>query len=100
MDTLNFKRQSKNECKISKLVPDQTSIHAALKAARKKPQKENAVIIARFKWLKERSLQIPKEMALPNLCLTIKEGKLIRATYSEVLTHVIKKQRYHIQILN
>lgn len=100
METTNFKCRSNNECKASKVVPDQKAIQAALKSAKKKPLGSNAVIIARYQWLKTRNLNLPVEMELPNLCLTVKDGKLIRAIYSEVLTHVIKKQRYHIQILN
>ena len=56
--------------------------------------------MARYEWLKRHRLSYPVDMELPNLCLTIREGKLIRAFYSNVLTHVIKKQNYYIQILN
>jgi hypothetical protein len=100
METTNFKCRSNSEGKASRMVPDQKAIQAALKSAKKKPLEKNAVIIARYQWLKSRNLNLPPEMELPNLCLTVKEGKLIRAIYSEVLVHVIKKQRYHIQILN
>ena len=82
------------------MVPDEKSIQAVLQAVRKKPYQQNAVNIARYKWLSQRNFPFPFDMELPNLCLTIKDGKLIRTIYSNVLTHIIKKQRYHIQILN
>ena len=100
MNTTNFKTNSQGHCKISKVTPDQKSIKAALAAAKKKPLKENAIVIARYNWIKRRKLQTPPDLTLPNLCLTIKEGNLIRAFYSETMTHVIKKQKYNIQVLN
>ena len=100
MDISNFKVSANNECKAAKIVPDQHSIRVTLASAKKKPQKKNTVIIARFKWLLKHKLVFPTQMELPNLCLTIKEGKLIRAIYSNELSHIIKKQKYLIQVLN
>lgn len=100
METSNFKISSNNECKALKVIPDQKSIKFILASARKKPQQSNTVIIARYQWLKKHKLLVPNEMELPNLCLTIKNGKLIRAFYSDVLSHIIKKQKYFIQVLN
>lgn len=48
----------------------------------------------------QRKLLLPEDLTVPNLCLTIKDGELIRAFYSETMTHVIKKLNYRIQILN
>jgi hypothetical protein len=100
LDTTKFKCNSNNECTASKVIPDQKVINAVIQAAQKKPLKTNTVIIARFKWLSQRKFTFPAEMELPNLCLVIKNGKLERAFFSNVLTHVIKKQRYFILILN
>ena len=66
----------------------------------KKHLKKSTVIIARYDWMKRHKISYPVGMELPNLCLTVKDGKLIRAIFSNVLTHIIKKQNYFIQILN
>ena len=100
MDTSNFKNSANHECVAYKVIPDQLSIRIALASAKKKPQKRNTVIIARYQWLVKNKLKFPEKMELPNLYLTIKDGELIRAIYSNVLTHVIKKQNYVIQVLN
>jgi hypothetical protein len=100
MDTKNFKVHTNNECKASKIVPDQKAINHVIASARKKHLSTGSVIIARYEWLRRNKLPFPIDMDMPNLCLTVKEGKLIRAFYSNVLTHVIKKQNYYIQILN
>ena len=81
-------------------LPDKKTIQIVLAAAKKKPLKSNAIVIARFEWLKKHELPFPIEMELPNLYLKIKDGILISSTYNNVLVHLIKKQRYHIQILN
>jgi len=100
MDTKNFKVSSNNECKSSKIAPDQKAIKTAIACAKKKHFQDGIVIIARYSWLNRNKLSFPIDMELPNLCVTIREGKLIRAFYSNVLTHVIKKQNYYIQVLN
>jgi len=100
MDTTKFKVSANNECKASKVVPDEKAIKTAIASAKKKYLQNATVIIARYGWLKRNKLTFPEDIDLPNLCLTIKNGKLIRAIYSNVLTHVIKKQNYFIQVLN
>ena len=100
MDTTKFSVSSNGECKAAKVSPDQKAIKTALASAKKEYLEKSTVIIARYDWLKRNKIRIPENMELPNLCLTIKEGKLIRAIFSNVLTHVIKKQKYFIQILN
>lgn len=100
MDTTKFSTSANNECKAVRITPDQKSIKSILASAKKKPLKGYAVVIARYKWLLKHNLPIPLEMELPNLCLTIKEGNLERAFYSNVMTNIIKKQKYNIQILN
>lgn len=100
METGKFKTNSNGHCKKSQTVPDQKSIVLAINMVRKDFKDGNLVIIGRFAWLERNKLQIPSDMDLPNICVMIKEGKLERAFYSNVLTHVIKKQNYNIQILN
>jgi hypothetical protein len=100
MNTENFKVDAGNSCKASKFIPDQKSIKYAIIAARKKSKDGSRIIIARYEWLQRNKLAYPHDMELPNLCLTIKKGKLIKAFFSNVLTHIIKKQNYYIQILN
>ena len=100
MVTTSFKVSANHETKASKIVPEQKAITSALRCAKKRKLKDNLVIIARYQWLVRNKLNLPTDMDTPNLCLTIKEGRLIRAFYSTVMTHVIKKQRYFIQILN
>jgi len=80
--------------------PDKGTIQVVLAAAKKKPLKSNAIVIARFEWLKKHNLPIPMDMELPNLFFKIRNGILTSSTYNNVVVHVIKKQRYHIQILN
>lgn len=80
--------------------PDKKTVQVVLAAAKKKPLKTNAIVIARYEWLKKHKLPFPEDMQLPNLYLKIKNGMLKSAYYNNVLTHAIKKQRYHIQILN
>ncbi len=98
--TDNFKCHSNNECKASRLIPSQEAIQAAIQCVRKKRLETNIVVIARYQWLTRNHFDFPLEIELPNLCLEIKDGKLKRAFFSNVLTHVIKKQRYFILVLN
>ncbi len=79
---------------------DKKTIQVVLASAKKKPLKSNAIVIARYEWLKKHGLPFPTDMELPNLYLKIKNGILTSSTYNNVLVHVIKKQNYHIQILN
>jgi len=65
-----------------------------------KHRNSNHIIIARYRWLRFNELPMPEDMELPNLCITIKDGKPLRAFYDNRLTHIIKKQKYTIQILN
>jgi len=83
-----------------KTASDKKTIETVLAAAKKRPLKTNAIVIARYEWLKKHKLIFPTDMELPNLYLKIKNGKLTNSTYNNVLVHVIKKQNYHIQILN
>lgn len=80
--------------------PNQKTILLVVAAAKKKPLKSNAIVIARFEWLKKHGIPFPVNMELPNLYLKFKNGVLTSSYYNNVLVHVIKKQRYHIQILN
>lgn len=91
---------SKNELKSSRGTPDEESIALTLASAKKEPLNKNMIIIARYRWLVRNKLAIPDQIELPNLYIAIKEGKLIRARYDNILPHIIKKQRYYIQILN
>ncbi len=100
MNTTNFKITAQGQCLISKVKPDQKSIKSVLASAKKKPLKENAIVIARYNWIKRRKMLLPEDLTVPNLCLTIKNGELVRAFYSETMTHIIKKLNYRIQILN
>lgn len=100
IETGTFTVTSDGTCKASRTSPDQKTIKAVLASAKKKPLKSDAIIIARYSWLKKRKLFVAEDIELPNLCLKIKEGRLVHVFYSNTLTHVIKKQRYHIQILN
>jgi hypothetical protein len=100
MNTTIFKRTAQGHCLISRVTPDQEIINSVLAAAKKKPLKENAIVIARFSWIKRRKMSLPEDLTVPNLCLTIKDGELVRAFYSETMTHIIKKLNYRIQILN
>ncbi len=100
MQTNHFSTNSNGHCTASRVVPDEKSIKMVLASAKKKPQKASTVIIARYKWLQKYKLPVPAGVDLPNLCVMVKEGKLKRAFYSNVLTHVIKKQNYTLQILN
>lgn len=100
MKTSDSNNSSSEIKKISKITPDEKTMRIILANAKKKPLKQNLIIIARYDWLKRNKLQIPAQMELPNLFLKIKDGKLIHTYYTNVLTHMIKKQRYFIQILN
>lgn len=100
METTSFKVSANNETKASKFVPEQKAILSALRCAKRRKLNHNLVIIARYQWLVRHKLNLPTDMDMPNLCLTIKQGKLVRAFYSSVMTHVIKKQHYFIQVLN
>jgi hypothetical protein len=95
-----FKVYGNGHCKYSKLAPDQESVIVAIQRARKKPLAGNAIIILRYNLLKNMKLQIPENMEMANLCLIFKGGKEYLGFYSNDLTHIVKKQNYHIQILN
>ena len=98
--TANFKCGANGHCKKSQTVPDQKSIILAINMAKKDFKDGNLIVIGRFAWLERHKLQIPGDMEFANICVMIKGGKIERAFYSNVLTHVIKKQNYNIQILN
>ncbi len=83
-----------------KFKPDDASISYVLRHAHAKHRNNNLIIIARYRWLQYNGLTVPEEMELPNLCITIKDGTPLRAFYDNRLTHIIKKQKYAIQILN
>jgi len=100
METNNFHVFAQDACKIINARPAQDSIIAVLSATLHKISNPNIILIARHQWLKRRGLEIPAEEELLNLCITIKNGKLIRAFYSNTLTNIIKKQNYEIWILN
>ncbi len=101
MDTKHFSTNACGWCRTSKTKPDEKSIKQAIAASKKKPIEEGyAILIARYQWLNRQKLLILGDLELPNLCLVIKAGKLRRAFYSDTLTHIIKKQRYNIQVLN
>ena len=101
MDTEHFSINSCGWCRTSKTRPDENSIKRAIRASRQKPiEKGYAILIARYQWLTRHKLVVPDDLELPNLCVVIKAGKLRRAFYSDTLSHVIKKQRYNIQVLN
>jgi hypothetical protein len=100
IDTTSFSTYAGNSCRASKAIPDQRTIKTVLRLSKKNYLKEDTIIIARYECLKRHNLYFPIGMELPNLCLKIRNGKLETAFYSNSLTHIIKKQRYHIQILN
>ena len=100
MKTTNLEVTSNGNSKQSGAIPDEKTIKTILASAKKKQQETNAIIIARYDWLKRNKLKFPENMELPNLCLKIKNGKLVHAFYSNVMAHIIKKQNYYIQILN
>lgn len=100
IDISNFIISSDGKCKISMKIPDERSIRLAINSAKKKELMSKAIIIARYSWLKRNKLPLPTDMELANLCLQIKEGKLIRAYYANTLTHLPKKINYHFQFIN
>jgi hypothetical protein len=100
MQASNFEVYANRHCEASKMAPDQKTIDLVINAARKKPLRGNAVILARHDWMKRHKLQLPLDMDLANFCLMIKDGKPYRAFYSNTMTHVIKKLNYNIQVLN
>jgi hypothetical protein len=100
METTNFSLHAKGRYKPLKVTPDQKTINTVLASTKKRWIINNAIIIARYDWLKRHKLIFPDNMELPNLYMKIKNGKIIHTFYTNVLTHVIKKQNYKIQILN
>ncbi len=100
MEANKISMSPNGKCKDAKVIPDPHAIKVVIAASKKKPQKENTVLIARYQWLKKHKLPFPEKMELPNLCIIIKNGKLKSAFFSNVLTHIIKKQNYYLQILN
>ena len=100
METTSFSTNQNNERDAANTILDQKSIKNVIASAKRKHIQKCIVIIARYKWLKRNKISFPDNMELPNLCITIKNGKLIRIFYSNVLSHIIKKQNYYIQILN
>jgi len=100
MQPLKFSSNPNGACKATEVKPDELSVVRVLRSSKKKPKESSTIIIARYEWLKRNKLPLPPNIELANLCVTIKEGKLIRAFYSNVLSHIIKKQKYYIQILN
>lgn len=83
-----------------KTTPNPQTLAKVLEHANPKYRSGNHIIIARYRWLRYNELPMPEDMELPNLCITIKNGKPLRAFYDNRLTHIIKKQNYTIQILN
>lgn len=100
MKVKEFRIYENGHCEASKEAVDQKTIDVVIASAKKKQIESNAVIITRYAWLKAKKLKIPTNIGLTNLFVMIKKKEAYRAIYSNVLTHIIKKQNYHIQILN
>ncbi len=100
MQISEFNISSNGGCKPSRLMPDKKSIEQVIMSSKKKWLESNCIIIARYEFLKRHKLPIPLDMEFPNLVLTIKDGKLIRACYTEVMNQIIKKLNYEVQIIN
>jgi hypothetical protein len=98
--TDQFKTSSEGTPRVKNFKPDEKTIRTILKSSKKKFLQKSTIIVARFDWLKRHKMLFPEKVDLVNLIITIKNGKLYRIFYSNVMTHVIKKQNYYIQILN
>lgn len=94
--TLPFSGQSEK----GRLCPNEEPLQWILSKISKRHLQTNVIVIARFKWLKRNRIKIPANIELPNLYIKVKQGRLIHAYYTDILTHVIKKQNYYIKILN
>jgi hypothetical protein len=100
MKTQSFTTSINDYCKPQNMPLDCISVSRVLEMANPKHKQGNHIIIARYRWLRFNELPMPEDMELPNLCITIKNGKPERAFYDNRLSHIIKKQKYTIQILN
>lgn len=101
VDISDFQCYAIGHCSISRYKPDKISIRQTLLTVDTKIYDlEKVIIIARYRWLLSRKLFLPDDLEVPNLCLMINNKKLIRAFYSETLTHIIKKIKYYVFILN
>jgi hypothetical protein len=98
--SLEFTTWADDSCKISEQRPDDSSVLQALVRAHEYQCSGNLIVIVRNRWLKFNGLSTPNDLNYPNLCVTITNGILNRAFYSEDLSHIIKKQSYFIQLFN
>jgi hypothetical protein len=48
--------------------PNKRTVQVVLAAAKKRPLKTNAIVIARYEWLKKHKLPYPTDMELP-ICI-------------------------------
>ena len=94
--TLPFNGHSEND----RLSSNEAHIPWILSKISKRHLQTNVIVIARFKWLKRNRIKFPANIELPNLYIKVKQGRLIHAYYTDILTHVIKKQNYYIKLLN
>jgi hypothetical protein len=100
MSTLTFTTWTNDSPESPKMIPSPATVYKVLEMANPKHRNGNHIIIARYRWLRYNELPMPEDLELPNLCITIKNGKPLRAFYDNRLSHIIKKQKYTIQILN
>lgn len=97
---LDFTTWANDSCIVSKERPKDSTVLRAMASAHEKHCHGNLIIIARNQWLRFNGQVMPKDLIIPNLCITITNGLLNRAFYSEDLAHIIKKQSYFVQVLN
>ena len=100
IDINGFKVNSQGMAHMAAKRPPYQSIKRVVRHLHANELKINLIVIARNSWLKRHKLPLPEEKGLFNLCVQIRDGKVIRAFYSETMLHLLKKLNYKIKMLN
>lgn len=100
IEIADYKVNAQGLAPIIEKKPDRKSIKRVVRHISSGDLKKNIIIIARNHWLRIHKLPVPPEDRLYNLCVQIRDGRVIRSFYSDTMLHLLKKLNYKIVILN
>jgi hypothetical protein len=100
VSTDNFRHSTQGLCDKSETKPLEADIKKILRITCQDDVNDDTIIIARHKWLKMHSFVIPDSKKIMNLCIQIKNKKIVRAFYTETIRELFKKLNYNIFVYN
>jgi hypothetical protein len=100
VSTESFCHSTQGLCDKSETKPLEADIKKILRITCQDDVNDDTIIIARHKWLKMHSFVIPDSRKIMNLCIQIKNKKIVRAFYTETIRELFKKLNYNILVFN